>query len=558
MRRVLKIVLPLIGKSGFLKYVILGILSGLFSFLFINAVNRVIGLLIAGRFTSIQKEYIIAFASIILLFIWIRRTLAVAIINLSQKLFWTLRKEILSTVLKASFQQLSAKRVKIHSAILSDVHILTDASMNIITFATSLVLAIACLGYLASLSMVLFVITLAISLMGVSIYHFSTRKNNQQFEASRSLENEFIDNFNAILDGFKEIYMEPKKGRYIYDKKIDAISKEAYYNNTTAFTGFLNNQITGQVLFYVLISSVLLFFSIILKIPVNNTVSFIFTLLYLLGSIETVMVLLPSLMRARIASNHLMDLQKELAEEEYEVQGLSQQVKRDAFESIAIKDLEYHYSATKTSFGIGPVNFQVNKGDTVFIYGGNGSGKTTFIHNMLGLITPSDGQILLNNVPVTSERYASYRAVFSVVFSDFYLFNELIGIDHFNEDRWAYYLNLFEMEHKVKIENKCFSTTDLSTGQRKRLALIAALMEEKPVLVIDEWAADQDPYFREKFYTKIIPLLKAEGLTIIAITHDDKYYYCADKLYKMDYGKLIKEEVDIEEVKVVSRNSDLI
>lgn len=551
MRRIMKIILPLTGKWGLLKYMILGVLSGLFSFLFINAVNRVIGLLIAGEFKSISKEYILLFASVLLLFIWIRRSLAVAIIKLSQELFWTLRKEILGSVLNASYQQLSSKKVQVHAAILSDVHILTDASMNIITFFTSLILAIACLGYLASLSLVLFLITFVIAAIGVTIYYYSSKKNNQEFERARSLENDFMNSFNAIMDGFKEIYMEPKKGSYIYEKKVNAIAAEAYRNNTGAFTGFLNNQITGQVLFYVLISSVLLFFSIILKIKVNDTISFIFTLLYLLGAIETVMVLLPGLMRARIASNHLIDLKSELEEENYQPRLYEQHLSRDEFDHIAVNELEFHYGNGEKSFGIGPLNLRVNKGDVVFIYGGNGSGKTTLVHNILGLCTPASGEIILNGTRITDEKYAAYRAAFSVVFSDFYLFNELLA-EHFNEEKWNYYLHLFEMEHKVKIENRTFSTTDLSTGQRKRLALIAALMEEKPVLVIDEWAADQDPYFREKFYTKIIPILKSEGITIIAITHDDKYYHCADKLYKMDYGKLTAEKDILESALLIS------
>ena len=144
---------------------------------------------------------------------------------------------------------------------------------------------------------------------------------------------------------------------------------------------------------------------------------------------------------------------------------------------------------------------------------------------------------------INKENYSNYRSIFSVVFSDFYLFDELLGIDNMNIQKCNDYLQLFEIEQKVKLDNNHFSTIDLSTGQKKRLALIAMLLEEKPVLVLDEWAADQDPYFRKKFYTEILPFLKKEGFTIIAVTHDDKYYHCADKLYKMDYGKLIAEDI---------------
>ena len=171
---------------------------------------------------------------------------------------------------------------------------------------------------------------------------------------------------------------------------------------------------------------------------------------------------------------------------------------------------------------------------------------------ILGLCFPSAGEIKLNGVLIRNDNYPEYRTAFSAVFSDFYLFDEILLSDNFSMVRWNYYIQLFEMEGKVKLEGMRLSTLELSTGQRKRLALIVTLLEEKPVLVIDEWAADQDPYFRKKFYTEIIPLLKKDGVTIIAITHDDKYYYCADKLYKMNYGKLVEERVNIYESDIIA------
>ncbi|HEY8915047.1 MAG TPA: cyclic peptide export ABC transporter [Chitinophaga sp.] len=544
MKRILKLVLPMTGKWGFLKYVCLGILSGLCSFLFIKTVTGIMGLIIAGDFT-VNKEYILVFLSIILAFVWIRKTLSLAIIRLSQTLFWDLRKQILKLVLNTNYQQLSGRRADVHSAIVSDVNILTTASMSIIDFCTASVLAISCLVYLASISMLLFGLTLGVASIGVSIYHFRSKADTENFRRARGLENRFQAGLNSILDGFKEIYMEPRKGAYIFNTRINTVAKEAYTNNTNAYAGFLTNQITGQVLFYVLISSILVFFSVALKINTKDTVSFVFTLLYLLGSIETIMVLLPSLARARVASTHLFDLKARLEAASQPPALRESTIFNDEFEQITVHNLEYYYGEHDKAFGIGPVNFEIQKGDTIFIYGGNGSGKTTFVHTVLGLRIPSAGGIRYNNILVDEDNYPDYRTAFAVVFSDFYLFNELVGLENVNMEKWEYYLQLFEIEDKVTMEKGMFSTTDLSTGQRKRLALIAALLEEKPILVMDEWAADQDPYFRRKFYTEIIPLLKKEGFTIIAITHDDKYYHCADKLYKMDYGKLIAESVSV-------------
>lgn len=545
MKKVLYIVLPLLGKDGLLKYIFLGIFSGVCSFLFINSVTRVISLMISGGFTRISMEYVIIFSTLILLFIWTRRTLSLAIINLSQMMTWTLRKQILSLALLANYQELMSRKVRIRSAILNDVSVLTQAAMNIIQFFSALILTIACLGYLASISVVLFLITIGIALVGVTVYYIGSKANARDLEKARGFENNFLENFNAILDGFKEIYMEPKKGKEIYDKKIDEVANDAYKTNTAAFTNFLNNQITGQILFYILISSILLFFSIILNIKIGDTVSFVFTLLYLLSSIEAVMVLIPGLIRAKVSSDHLIGLINELESANTDAVASEKYNFKLEFDNISVKALEFNYGKGEKSFGIGPIDFAVSKGDVIFVYGGNGSGKTTFIHSVLGLNIPSKGEIKLNDTPINKENYANYREIFSVVFSDFYLFSEILAVDNVDIEKWNYYLELFELGKKVELKDNGFSTTDLSTGQRKRLALIATLLEEKPVLVIDEWAADQDPYFRKKFYTEIIPLLKAKGLTVIAITHDDRYYYCADKLYKMDDGNLIEENVNI-------------
>jgi putative ATP-binding cassette transporter len=189
-------------------------------------------------------------------------------------------------------------------------------------------------------------------------------------------------------------------------------------------------------------------------------------------------------------------------------------------------------------FSIGPIDMAVSRNETLFIYGSNGTGKTTLILSILGLLKPKEGETSFNGIRLTDDNYRVYRTLFGVVFNDFYLFEKLYGIGEVDGEKAVYYLSLFELDNKVSFANRAFSSRDLSTGQRKRLALVATLLENKPVIVLDEWAADQDPHFRKKFYTRILPILKAEGFTIIAITHDDKYYHCADRLYKMENGRL--------------------
>ncbi|NML37864.1 cyclic peptide export ABC transporter [Chitinophaga sp. G-6-1-13] len=549
MKKLLEIILPVIGRLRLVKYIVWGILSGLFNFLFINFITKVISRLIAGDFEESRAGYIAIFAAVILLYIWIRRALSLAIINLAQSVFWSLRKEIFTLALKAGYHQIIRRKPEIHTAILGDVQVLTDASLNIIGFFSSSILALSCFVYLSSISLLLFLITLVVAAVGVTVYYLSARRNVRHFNRSRELENRFEESVNAVLYGFKEIFVEPVKGNEIYHQNVIPVAQESYDSNMKAFSGFINNQMTGQVLFYILIAAVLLFFSLILHISAGNTVSFVFTLFYLLGSLETIMVLLPGIARAGVAAKHLTTLKQELEsvqqQDPEEVVGF----RKEDFQSIVVRNLEFQYGDKDRFFALGPVDLEVSRGEVIFIYGSNGSGKSTFLNTLLGLYQHVAGEIMLNGVQVTDGYHTAYRGLFSVVFSDFYLFNELYGVADFDQQQWEYYLSLFELEGKVTLKGRRLSTTDLSTGQRKRLALIVALMENKPILVMDEWAADQDPYFRKKFYTEIIPVLKGIGYTIIAITHDDKYYYCADRLFRMDYGKLCPETVEMPAVR---------
>ena len=84
-----------------------------------------------------------------------------------------------------------------------------------------------------------------------------------------------------------------------------------------------------------------------------------------------------------------------------------------------------------------------------------------------------------------------------------------------------------------------FSTLDLSTGQRKRLAMVAALLDDKPIYIFDEWAADQDPGFRRYFYEGLLGELKARGKTVLAVTHDDRYFGVADRVVKRGEGGVV-------------------
>ena len=466
------------------------------------------------------------------------------IIRLSQNLFWGLRLRVVSLILKSEYEHLDTRRNEIHSVLVHDINTLTNASLAIIELIISTVVVLSCFTYMATLSLPLFFLTLSVATLGILVYLLGARKNNKRFSKTRDLESHFIKYFNEILSGFKEIFMATLKGRQIVKNEISPTSKEAYGNNTDAFVGYLNNQITGQVLFFLLIGSVLLFFSIKLEIDPVVTVSFLFILLYLLGAIENIMVLLPSLVQAKVSLRRIKELEVELLQSKMQLEGYDNDDVAEQLDSIEIRDMCFKYTSEEfeNEFEIGPVNATIERGDIVFIYGGNGSGKTTFMHVLLGLLHPTNGGIYLNGTVITNYNRKQFRKLFSVVFNDFHLFDKFYGNEDFDKEKAREYLEIFELQDKVQITDQGFSSTHFSTGQRKRLALIAALLEDTQVIVMDEWAADQDPYFRKKFYTEIIPIIKKKGKTVIAITHDDRYYGNCNKLFRMEFGKLFLEE----------------
>jgi len=234
----------------------------------------------------------------------------------------------------------------------------------------------------------------------------------------------------------------------------------------------------------------------------------------------------------------LMDLTADLEAHDIKPPILRQEDFSDV-RSISLHDVTYQHSTVseKNKFQLGPLSYQFDAGKVYLIRGSNGSGKTTLIRILTGLYQPSSGEVRVNGKSISEPSSLDYRDIFAVVFSDFYLFKKLYGIEPPKPEEIDQLLERFQMQGKVSIQNNTFSDLQFSTGQRKRIGLIVALLEKKQFIILDEWAADQDPAFRQEFYEQIIPQLRAMGKTVIAITHDDHYYDKADHVLYMFDGK---------------------
>ena len=262
------------------------------------------------------------------------------------------------------------------------------------------------------------------------------------------------------------------------------------------------------------------------------------TIMYMMGPLEFVLNFVPNLTRANVAMKKI-DAITDSLDEQFVTEAAADAEVKPSWNSLELAGIQHTYRREneEAEFSLGPLDLSLRPGELVFITGGNGSGKTTLAKLLVGLYIPQQGEIRLDGQPITDERRDNYRQLFSVVFSDFYLFENLLGLSDFNIDTKAQeYLAKLQLDRCVQIKDRTLSTLELSQGQRKRLALLTAYLEDRPIYVFDEWAADQDPQFKEIFYFELLGRLKAAGKTAIVISHDDRYYHVADRVIKLNYG----------------------
>lgn len=281
-----------------------------------------------------------------------------------------------------------------------------------------------------------------------------------------------------------------------------------------------------------------------LGLPASTVAAFVLVLMFLRMPLNDLISSLPNLVSgnvalAKIESLALVAYRAEFSTPEPTVPNVGETL-------LELQGLTYEYPHASDDYGfcLGPVDLSVRAGETLFIVGGNGSGKSTLAKLITGLYQPSAGRLILRGQEITAERRDWYRGHFSTVFSTFYMFERLVGPQgDFDAKLAQAWLKRLRMDRKVSIDPAgLLSTTQLSQGQRKRLALLVALVEERPILLLDEWAADQDPAFRAFFYEELLPELKACGKTVIAISHDDRYFALADRVIKCDGGQLLTLE----------------
>jgi putative ATP-binding cassette transporter len=432
-------------------------------------------------------------------------------------------------------------RAEIVSAITGDTAILTQASNMLAFAAQGALLIILVISYVAYLSFVAFVLSVIIVGIGAVVFHSKTKQHAIEMRQATQWENRLYDRLSDVLDGFKEVRLNRARSDALLEHLVEVSRNAANIKIRTQSETF-RRMVLLQTSMFALLGAVAFIVPLFSEAMTPGTVTKAVTaLVFIVGACTGLVQSIPIIAAANTAADRLVELEQKLAG----IASLSDGIPAapaKAFTKIEMRDVKFHYpgKSADTVFKVGPFNFTLNSGDLVILTGGNGSGKSTFMKLLAGFYRPAEGELLLDGSPVEGDRYEYYRSLITAIFPDFHLFQRLYGIDDPNPAELTELLTQFKLHEKTRLTHGEFQTTDLSSGQRRRLALIVAQLEKRPLLLLDEWAADQDPEFRRKFYFEFLPAMHRAGVTIVAISHDDRYIDEMDvpmRLLRMDEGR---------------------
>lgn len=461
---------------------------------------------------------------------------------IGQRLVAALRKDISARILCAPVAALERARLhRLMATLNQDVDTFSVFTFNFSGYATALAVTIGCVIYMVFLSPPLFLITAIAIAAGMAISRYARREWLRFYQGVGTAQDDLQRQYRAITEGAKELRVNRARRYRVFHDKLSGAADRIADLKIAAMRLYWLADAGGAALFFLAIGGIIALRPL-LDVDAGIVSGFVIVMLYVKGPMERVGSGLPSLIQAQVAFRRIAELMADFANREPDLLTARPGPFVRAVDRIELRDVHYAFPASSETrpFAIGPVDLTFRRGEITFIVGENGSGKTTLINLLLGLYVPQAGALYLDGEPVMPERLDDYRQLFSAVFSDYFLFDDLVGGGGDVAERASRYLARLQIDHKVRIADGCFSTTDLSAGQRKRLALVHAYLEQRPVMMFDEWAADQDPTFRRVFYTELLPDLKRQGKMLIVVSHDDRYFAAADRIVRLEAGRIVE------------------
>lgn len=436
---------------------------------------------------------------------------------------------------------------------MGDINMLTNLPEVFLNVIKALIIIICCFIYLFFISFIgaTFILFFMIALL--IFYLVRNKAIEKKLNAVRDLQNFYYKWLTDLLMGFKETKMSLVRNENIQSRYLEKNVIQAREMSRQANIRYLDNELTGSFSWYLTLGIIMFLLPKLFNLDHLNTTAFLVTILYMMGPVAVLISLISTYTTVKISLERLNDFNRRIGSHLRQEEILKAADPFEELRSIRFENVIYEYFDVKEqkTFIFGPLDLEIKKGETLFVIGGNGSGKTTFVYLLTGLYRPTSGRIYFNDQLITDENIPFFRNKFSAIHTDNYLFRE--NYDGFNlqEDN----LQLQELIEKMRMsgilklipERNVFHT-NLSKGQQKRLAMIYSLLEDRQIIVLDEWAAEQDPVFRSYFYNVLLPELKEKGKTVIAITHDDEFYTLCDRVIKFNFGRMEEDEYTVNNI----------
>lgn len=438
-----------------------------------------------------------------------------------------------------AFEEFGTEKVY---TVLNDVRILGNFPAIFINTFNAVMMIICCIIYLLFVyfpaALILLAVMVALLVLNIK---FNTKIMGKLREV-RALQDRFYLFINDLVGGFREIKMSTVKNRNIYRRFILPNREEGKVIGMRTADDYLDSELIGRLSWFLVIGMIIYLLPSLLPVSSSQTRIFLVVILYLMGPVNIIFSMIPYFGTAKISIERLNNFDEIFIAVEKEADETESPADPFAFESIRFDNICYEYmdSSRERSFVLGPLDLTIRKGDILFITGDNGSGKSTFFNILTGLYRPTSGDIYLNGKKLESDDFQRYRDCIAAIFTAPHLFSENyedFGLAECGNGH-ADLIDRFRMREVVAA--KSVQLKNLSKGQQKRLLMIYALLERKPILALDEWAAEQDPMFREYFYDELLGDLRSAGKTVVAITHDDGYFDRADAVVRFDFGKIAR------------------
>lgn len=539
----MKLIFSLLKDSWGLSTVavVAGIVAGIGNTLLLGIVNNAL----AHRSSDLAGQLILSFMIMCVVVAGSRFVSQDLMARFAQRNLRDLRmklgRRVLSSPLRAQ-EEIGANRIM--AVFTEDVPAIASAVIAIPAICTNLVIVIGCLIYLGMISGKLLLGVIGFIIFGIITCQVPISRAMRYMKNVRETNDVLLKQLKAMTEGSKELKIHRNRREAFLSTLFSSTTQSLQRNNVVTNTIFNAVNSWGQTLIFVLMGLIVFVpYSWTMLEPLQLT-AYILILLFMIGPLLMVMSSIPAFSRANVALTKLSELDLSLDKFPAEAEADDGSSAATRWNNLTLSQVKHSYIGEgNNDFVLGPIDLNLRAGELVFLTGGNGSGKTTLAKVITGLYVPEDGELSFNDQPVTDANRDSFRQHFSTVFSDGFIFETLLGLDKPELDQEAKdYLGQFQIDHKVQIKDGMLSTIDLSQGQRKRLALLTAYLEDRPIYVFDEWAADQDPQFREIFYYQLLPGLIDRGKTVIVISHDDRYYHVADRIITLDYGKIARDE----------------